>query len=762
MKYKCFLPILFFLFCHVSNAFGYTQMSFANRWPFSPAKSIATSDNYVFQALGNVIIVIDKADFSNATPVSRIYLDVSEGITNLRYEAPYLFVTTGHHGLSKITISSATISDPPIVIKEPIPAWTQSEIDAGITESGTARDVAISGNRAYVAYTKLNQEEQLYQTGIQVVEASSPSTLTLLDAVIVTNDAIASGLASGLTESRRIAISGGYAYIVDTAQGIHVFDISKDTPEFLTIAGFLPTFDISAPGDGYAYTACTAGGIQILDIATDPAKPEIMTVFPIENEDGTTDEVTYFQYNDSTTHARSLQAAGGVTYVADGYSGLITLDTSDPADPRKLGTYGTNLINSYSVHLDTDSTVYIADYQSGLTKINASAPASPTLIDSIHHSAARTDRFFVNLEGDVFYAYIVDASASHEGLRILKLEKVSDIYGDLVTNSEFRNVRFQSFLATDGQAQDIDVRHYAVSSSTTYSYAFVADGSNGVQIIDVTSKTNPSNTGLAADAAINDARAVELDSSGSFAFVADGDNGLRILQILDASEVYPISNPLLLDTVAPPSGGTAKDVLFTSAGSAPDIDYYVYVAAGSAGLQIVQYNPEEKTGTVVDSYDTDGDTKSVEVFDKYAFLADGSNGVVILDISDFQNQEDSPKATFVGSIDTPGDATKLWIQQVASGVVYAYVADGDKGIRAIDVSNPYAPAEFDPAVTYDTPGYASDIAVNQTNDMIIVGDGSGGFSLVSISDPETTETPDYSYTESPDISSGCFIQSSGL
>jgi hypothetical protein len=234
------------------------------------------------------------------------------------------------------------------------------------------------------------------------------------------------------------------------------------------------------------------------------------------------------------------------------------------------------------------------------------------------------------------------------------------------------------------------------------------------------------------------------------------------MQILESSDTYPSHPPTLLDTIAPPPGGTAKDVLFTSKGSAPNITYYLYVAAGSAGLQVIELDlpdtsSETITGTLVSTLDTDGDTKAVAVFDKYAFLADGDKGLKIINISD------PSTPTLVGSFDTPGDASRVWIRDASTNTVYAYIADGDKGIRAIDVSDPTLPVDFDPVLAYDTAGFASDIAVNQTGDMTIVGDGSAGLTMISISDPEAGGVPDYSDTESPDINdSGCFIQSSGF
>ena len=69
----------------------------------------------------------------------------------------------------------------------------------------------------------------------------------------------------------------------------------------------------------------------------------------------------------------------------------------------------------------------------------------------------------------------------------------------------------------------------------------------------------------------------------------------------------------------------AKDILL--------IDNYAYVADGENGLIIIDVhdptNPKE-----VGHYDTLGDTRSVFVKDGYAYLPDYDNGLVILDVSD--------------------------------------------------------------------------------------------------------------------------------
>jgi len=58
----------------------------------------------------------------------------------------------------------------------------------------------------------------------------------------------------------------------------------------------------------------------------------------------------------------------------------------------------------------------------------------------------------------------------------------------------------------------------------------------------------------------------------------------------------------------------------------------------------------------------------------------------------------------VGFYDTPG-----WAEGVAVSGNYAYVADGYRGLRVVNITNPSSPLE---AGYYDTPGYPNNVAVS--------------------------------------------------
>ena len=81
----------------------------------------------------------------------------------------------------------------------------------------------------------------------------------------------------------------------------------------------------------------------------------------------------------------------------------------------------------------------------------------------------------------------------------------------------------------------------------------------------------------------------------------------------------------------------------------------------------------------------------------------------------------------VGTLDTPGSARDV---EVVCGL--AYVADGSSGLRIIDISNPAAPVELG---ALDTPGFAYDVEV--VGPLAYVADGSSGLRMIDVSNPAT-------------------------
>ena len=79
----------------------------------------------------------------------------------------------------------------------------------------------------------------------------------------------------------------------------------------------------------------------------------------------------------------------------------------------------------------------------------------------------------------------------------------------------------------------------------------------------------------------------------------------------------------------------------------------------------------------------------------------------------------------VGSFDTDGTAYEVWVEGDL-----AYVADGQDGLRIIDISNPEEPEEVG---ALDTDGTAFSVQV--AGDLTYIADGQNGLVIVNIADP---------------------------
>lgn len=226
-------------------------------------------------------------------------------------------------------------------------------------------------------------------------------------------------------------------------------------------------------------------------------------------------------------------------------------------------------------------------------------------------------------------------------------------------------------------------------------YAFVANGSEGISVIDVSTRHDPQPYDTFSSAG----SAEGITISGDYAYVAADTAGLQVLDI---------------------SSGVSLTGSYDTDGIATDVHVagtYAYVADGDEGLQIIDIsNPA--VPVFLGEFDTAGTAQGVSVFGVYAYVADGADGLQIIDVSD------PVTPTFLGTFDTAGDA-----QDVQVVGRYAYVADGDEGLQIIDISNPAVPV-FVGSAAY---GAARAVAVSGKY-AYVAGDG---WRVFDISDPSS-------------------------
>ncbi len=141
-----------------------------------------------------------------------------------------------------------------------------------------------------------------------------------------------------------------------------------------------------------------------------------------------------------------------------------------------------------------------------------------------------------------------------------------------------------------------------------------------------------------------------------------------------------------------------------------------YVADGSSGLQVIDVS-DPGSPVILGSVDTPGFARGVAVSGPVAYVADTAFGLQVIDVSD----PESP--VILGSVDTPGQATEVAV----SGNV-AYVADGASGLSVIDVSDPGCPVILG---SVDTPGSAHGVAVSGA--VAYVADVESGLQVIDVS-----------------------------
>ena len=285
-------------------------------------------------------------------------------------------------------------------------------------------------------------------------------------------------------------------------------------------------------------------------------------------------------------------------------------------------------------------------------------------------------------------------------------------------------------LDTPGSARGINV---------SGDYAYVADGSSGLRIADISDPANPDEVGV-FDTPGN---AVELYVNGNYAYVADEGQGLRIVDIsAPANPSGAGSHPaesytydvvvqdgyayladwvygLRVIDVTDPANPDEVGFLRT-AGNAVGINLVgetIYLVTYGSGLRVIDVsdptNPDE-----IGSYDTPGNAMALTVIGNQAFVADYSGGLVLLNISDPAN------ISAAGTFDTPDRARAVWV--VGD---YAYVADMNTGLLALNISNP---ADIEQVAVFDTDYQVNDVQI--VGDRGFITDAAGGLRIVGVDD----------------------------
>lgn len=500
--------------------------------------------------------------------------------------------------------------------------------------------------------------------GLETVDVADPATPSQLGAAT---------LPGVLVYATNIYVASNLAAVADQVNGLQLVDLSDAaTPVWQSVTAIAGAWDVAVSGD-YAYLTAGSSGLNIVNLQ-DPASP-----------------VTSGQYAPDDSNFMGLALAGGYAYIADEENGLRQVDLSDPASPASVQIYaGTG--GAYSVATNgTD--LWVADFTQGLQQIGG----------GVYDTPADTRDLFVDED---YYLFAVDDGAGSdgagEGLRILDVLNV----GDFV---------FKGFAVTPGEASGV---------CAAGDYAYVADGSAGLQIIDIAAR---SDSGIFTPQIVGTldtgGTALDVVVSGDYAYVADGAGGLRIINVADPAGPY--------ETGAFDTPGTAYAVALSGS--------YAYVADGDQGLRIVDVT-DPGAPSLAGFIALPGEARDVVVSGDDAYVAAGSGGLQIVDVTV------AASAVITGSYTGITAATGV---SVVTG--YVRVADGVAGLVTLDVADPAAPS---PVTAWSTTTTGTALKVVSVGDYAFVAEDRAGTAVYKLSD-ETPFTPEP--FNPPGTSGSCFI-----
>jgi len=233
---------------------------------------------------------------------------------------------------------------------------------------------------------------------------------------------------------------------------------------------------------------------------------------------------------------------------------------------------------------------------------------------------------------------------------------------------------------TPGEASNIFVEK---------NYGYIADGSSGLQIIDIV----PIEDAYIAGSCDTDGKASDIFVQNNFAYIADRDGGLKIIDISDKE------NPYIIGSYCIPG------LRFTSISVEKDNVYVTYQKFDEdcnlteSGIQIIDASSKEKPFLAAE-YITASRSEKIVVFKDYAFVICNNDENYKSIESELQIIDISipKKPNIVGRCSIDGYTFNLFIAED-----YAYTAS-ENGLYIIDISDKKKPAIAGKFLSYAAAG----------------------------------------------------------
>jgi hypothetical protein len=291
----------------------------------------------------------------------------------------------------------------------------------------------------------------------------------------------------------QVQLRGEYAYVAAGEGGLRVYDVAQ-----IDQKGFSERI-VTAPVSRFGQKFWVK-----TKYATAVAAPTTLAVDPARQKQAVNEE-------------QPIHPLYAYLYVVDKYEGLILVNAATLLDGDPLNNYLKRALtfNPDGALNDANNIAIAGNYAyittaQGLAVVSINDPLHPRLVSriSLKHPRAVAIQFR--------YAFVVD----DEGLKVV----------DVTVPEEARLVAGASVPLAD--AHDVYVAR---------TYAYVANGKEGIAIIDVEQPEQPRLDQMySAEGKLNDVHQVKvaMTNASLFAYVADGRNGMRVLQ-LTSPETMP-------------------------------------------------------------------------------------------------------------------------------------------------------------------------------------------------------------------------------
>jgi hypothetical protein len=291
----------------------------------------------------------------------------------------------------------------------------------------------------------------------------------------------------------QVQLRGEYAYVAAGEGGLRVYDVAQ-----IDQKGFserITTAPVSRFGQKFWVKTKYAVAVAApATLAVDPARTK-----RAENEE------------------QSIHPLYAYLYVVDKYEGLILVNAATLLDGDPLNNYLKRALtfNPDGALNDANNIAIAGSYAyittaHGLAIVNISDPLHPRLVNRFNLKHPKSVAIQLR------YAFVVD----DEGLKVID-----------VTQPEQARV-------VDGAFVPLSDAHDVYVART---YAYVANGKDGIAIVDVEQPEYPRlDQRFNAKGKLNDVHQVKvaMTNASLFAYVADGKNGMRVLQ-LTSPETMP-------------------------------------------------------------------------------------------------------------------------------------------------------------------------------------------------------------------------------